>query len=89
MRPVFRLIALFSLGVLFALSSCRQHKQCSGLNSEIGKYNTHHRLRKAGRRLKSRPERSSLKYRKRQLKRRKKASNRHPHHHIIHITIGK
>jgi hypothetical protein len=88
MRPYRRFFVLLLLAFSVILASCRPHRVCSGLNPEIGKYNTKKRLNKGGRRLKSRPEKAAMKYRKKQLKHRKNATNKKVHHHIIRITVG-
>lgn len=66
-----RLFPLFILIASLVISSCGSEKLCSGLNPEIGKYNTSKRLNKGGKSLKSKPERESLRRRKKQVKKKK------------------
>lgn len=71
MRPLSRFFGLVLLAVSLAFASCK-HEVCSGLNPEVGKYNTTKRLGKGGRSLKSKPEKDALKRRRQRLKNRDK-----------------
>jgi hypothetical protein len=63
----------FSL-LFLSFVSCGPHKVCSGLNPEIGKYNTSKKMRKGGHKLSSGPEKAAHRRRVKQMqkKRRKK-----------------
>lgn len=63
-----RRFCILLLLISSVLLSCGPRKLCSGLNPEIGKYNTSKRLNKGGRTLKSKPERDSLRRRKKSMK---------------------
>ncbi len=57
--------------LVFAFVSCGPHKVCSGLNPEIGKYNTPKKIRKGRRSLHSGPEKEAYHRRAKKMKKRK------------------
>src|SRR5688500_7165912 len=66
----------FVRGVIFLLLlsfvSFGGHKVCSGLNPEIGKYNTSKKMRKGGHKLSSGPEKAAHRRRVKQMQKRRK-----------------
>jgi hypothetical protein len=58
--------------VVLSASACGPHKVCSGLNPEIGKYNTPQKIRKGKRSLHSGPEKDANRHRAKTMKKRKK-----------------
>lgn len=57
--------------IAFSFASCGTPKVCSGLNPEIGKYNTSKKVRKGRRSLHSGPEKVAYNRRSKQIKKRK------------------
>lgn len=73
-----------------SLASCGPPKVCSGLNPEIGKYNTSKKIRKGKRSLHSGPEKDAYHRRSQQIKKNKRragASNPKKHG-IFSIHLG-
>ena len=68
MTVVFRCVLFF---LLVGFASCRHEKVCSGLNPEIGKYNTSKKIRKGKRAVHSNPEKEAVRRRTKQIKKRK------------------
>ncbi|MDQ3111137.1 MAG: hypothetical protein M3R17_14685 [Bacteroidota bacterium] len=56
---------------VIAVVSCGPHKVCSGLNPEIGKYNTSKKIRKGKRSLHSGPEKEAYRHRVKSMKKKK------------------
>jgi hypothetical protein len=65
MRAIIRCV-LFLLVIGFI--SCRHEKVCSGLNPEIGKYNTSSKVRKGRRQVHSGPEKQAVSRHAKQVK---------------------
>jgi hypothetical protein len=55
----------------FSIVSCGTREVCSGLNPEIGKYNTTQKIRKGKRHLHSGPEKDAYRHRVKTMKKRK------------------
>ena len=68
MTVAFRCILFF---LLVGFASCGHEKVCSGLNPEIGKYNTSKKIRKGKRAVHSNPEKEAVKRHSKQVKHKK------------------
>jgi hypothetical protein len=86
--PRFLFIWILILPLVFTYS-CGPHKVCSGLNQELGKNDTKKRLRKNGRKLKSKPERDSHRRRKVSVKRQGHDSSKRHAGGIFRLRIGR
>ncbi|CAN5907854.1 hypothetical protein BH11BAC7_BH11BAC7_08120 [soil metagenome] len=64
-------VRCFIFLIAFSFVACGPRKVCSGLNPEIGKYNTSQKLRKGRRKLHSGPEKEAYHRRTKQIKKRK------------------
>ncbi len=62
--------------LVFSFVSCGTHKVCSGLNPEIGKYNTPKKIRKGSRSLHSGPEKEAYHRRAKKMKKKKSRSGK-------------
>ncbi len=61
---------------LLTFIACKTEKPCSGLNPEIGKYNTPKKMHKGKKSLHSGPEKAAYQHRKDEMKRRKKGGGK-------------
>ncbi|CAN5433326.1 hypothetical protein BH09BAC5_BH09BAC5_01160 [soil metagenome] len=68
---MFQFLRLSILLLAICIYSCKPTKPCSGLNPEIGKYNTSQKIRKGKRSLHSTPEKEAYRRRSKQLKHKK------------------
>ena len=68
---MLRFFQLLPLVFLFAFASCAPEKPCSGLNPEIGKFNTARTLRKGRKTVHSKPEKKAVHHREKQVKAKK------------------
>lgn len=68
MTVVFRFVLFL---FLVSVVSCGGEKVCSGLNPEIGKYNTSKKIRKGRRSVHSNPEKEAVKRHSKQVKHKK------------------
>lgn len=64
-------VRCFIFLLVFSSVSCGPQKVCSGLNPEIGKYNTSKKVRKGRRSLHSGPEKEAYRRRAKQMKKKK------------------
>lgn len=71
LKPWVKYPMLWIIVIVFSFASCGTHQVCSGLNPEIGKYNTSKKIRKGRRSLHSGPEKSAYSRRAKQVKKRK------------------
>jgi hypothetical protein len=88
MRLVIR---CFIILIAFSIIGCEPHKVCSGLNPEIGKYNTSKKIRRGKRHLHSGPEKEAYRRRAKQMqkrRRKKRGGKAVPVRHGIFIHIG-
>jgi hypothetical protein len=70
---MFRFWGFLLFIFLFLFSACTPEKPCSGLNPEIGKFNTARRIHKGRKSVHSKPEKKAVHHREKQVKSRKKS----------------